>query len=105
VPHSVVDLEGTASAPDFFENLVRLGSPDEGLRILVVTIDIVLNGSFKLCHRGEAVATDSPGGAAVLDVCRMLKLVQIGVTEDDKALLERIAKMLTKLIKARSRSI
>jgi hypothetical protein len=41
--------------------------------------------------------------AAVLKVRRMLKLVQIGLIEDDEALLDRIARMLTKLIEARSR--
>jgi hypothetical protein len=37
----------------------------------------------------------------VLDVCRTLNLITPVVADDNKALLERIAQMLTKLIKSR----
>jgi len=48
--------------------------------------------------RARASATES---AAVLDVCRKLNLIATTSTDDNKALLERIAQMLTKLIKSR----
>jgi four helix bundle protein len=48
--------------------------------------------------RARGSATES---AAVLDVCRKLNLITPAVAEDNKALLERIAQMLTKLIKSR----
>ena len=48
--------------------------------------------------RARASATES---AAVLDVSRKLNLIIPAVADDKKALLERIAQMLTKLIKSR----
>ena len=47
--------------------------------------------------RARASATES---AAVLDVCGKLNLTAESSIEDNKALLERIVQMLTKLIKA-----
>jgi hypothetical protein len=37
----------------------------------------------------------------VLDVCRKLNLIAVTSTDDNKAILERVAQMLTKLIKSR----
>jgi len=48
--------------------------------------------------RARVSATES---AAVLDVCRKLNLLPTTSMDDNKALLERIAQMLTKLIKSR----
>jgi len=48
--------------------------------------------------RARGSATES---AAVLDVCRKLNLIAAISTDDSKAVLERIAQMLTKLIKSR----
>lgn len=48
--------------------------------------------------RSRASATEC---AAVLDVCRQQKLISAATTEENKALLERIVQMLTKLIKSR----
>jgi four helix bundle protein len=48
--------------------------------------------------RARASATES---AAVLDACRKLNLIATPVADDNKAVLERIARMLTKLIKSR----
>ena len=48
--------------------------------------------------RARASATES---AAVLDVCRKLNLIIAPATDDNKVLLDRIAQMLTKLIKSR----
>jgi four helix bundle protein len=48
--------------------------------------------------RARASATEC---AAVLDVCRRLSLIAPASTEENKAILDRIAKMLTKLIKSR----
>jgi hypothetical protein len=50
--------------------------------------------------RARGSATES---AAVLDVCRKLNLITPAVADDNKALLERIAPMLTKLIKPAAR--
>ena len=47
--------------------------------------------------RARASATES---AAVMDVCQKLKLLDQSTTTADKAMLERISMMLTKLIKA-----
>jgi four helix bundle protein len=51
--------------------------------------------------RARASATES---AAVLDVCRKLNLTAVSATTDNKVLLERVAQMLTKLIKSRRAS-
>lgn len=48
--------------------------------------------------RSRASATES---AAVLDVCVKLKLISPDLAASNKVLLERIAQMLTKLIKSR----
>jgi len=48
--------------------------------------------------RARDSATES---AAVLDVCRKLNLIAAPFTDDNKAVLQRIAQMLTKLIKSR----
>jgi four helix bundle protein len=72
-------------------------------------LSIVLNiaegaGKFSPADKGvfytraRASATEC---AAVLDVCRKLELIANNFTDDNKALLERIAQMLTKLIKSR----
>jgi four helix bundle protein len=47
--------------------------------------------------RARGSATES---AAVLDVCRKINLIATTVTDENKMLLERIAQMLTKLIKS-----
>jgi four helix bundle protein len=52
--------------------------------------------TFYLRARGSV--TES---AAVLDVCRKLNLVGATLVEENKEVLERIAQMLTKLIKSR----
>jgi len=48
--------------------------------------------------RARGSATES---AAVLDVCRTLNLIATTAIDENKMLLERIAQMLTKLIKSR----
>lgn len=106
-----VAIEFVAKANDIVEQLPR-GRGYLADQLQRAALSIVLNiaegaGKFSPADkaafymRARGSATES---AAVLDVCRKLKLVEIGVT-DDKALLERIAQKLTKLIKARSRSI
>jgi four helix bundle protein len=52
--------------------------------------------------RSRASATEC---AAVLDVLRKLKLTPPKTAEDHKAMLDRIAQMLTKLIKSQRRTI
>ena len=56
--------------------------------------------AFYTCAYGST--TES---AAVLDACARLKLTETGVCEEDKAVLERIAQMLTRLIKSRRDSV
>jgi four helix bundle protein len=51
--------------------------------------------------RARGSATES---AAVLDVCAHLNLVPAAVCEQHKAILNRVAQMLTKLIRAHQRS-
>ena len=48
--------------------------------------------------RARASATES---AAVLDVCRKLNLLSVPASDSNKFYLDRIAQMLTKLIKSR----
>ncbi len=103
-----VAIEFVAKADDIVEQLPR-GRGYLADQLQRAALSIVLNiaegaGKFSPADksvfytRARGSATES---AAVLDVCQKLKLVQISVTNDDKQLLERIAQMLTKLIKVR----
>lgn len=101
-------LEFAARADQIIETLPR------GRRYLAdqlqrAALSIVLNiaegaGRFSpgdkssFYTRSRASATES---AAVLDVCLKLKLITPATADDNKALLDRIARMLTKLIKSR----
>lgn len=51
--------------------------------------------------RARGSTTES---AAVLDVCAQLNLVPAALCQENKAILERVAQMLTKLIRAHQRS-
>ena len=70
-------------------------------------LSIVLNiaeGAGKFSSKDKAAfylraRGSSTESAAVLDVCARLKLVNAGTGEEHKAVLERIAQMLTKLVK------
>ena len=103
-----VAIDFVARANDMIERLPR-GRGYLADQLQRAALSIVLNiaegaGKFSpadkaiLYTRARASATES---AAVFDVCRKLSLVTLAVAEDNKAVLERIAQMLTKLIKAR----
>jgi four helix bundle protein len=107
-----VAIEFVAKANDIVEQLPR-GRGYLADQLQRAALSIVLNiaeGAGKFSPADKAVfytrargsATES---AAVLDVCRKLELLETAVTENNKALLERIAQMLTKLIKARRPNI
>jgi four helix bundle protein len=101
-------VEFVAKANDIIERLPR-GRGYLAVQLQRAALSIVLNiaegaGKFSPADkaafytRARGSATES---AAVLDVCQTLKLITPAVTDDNKALLERIAQMLTKLIKSR----
>ena len=101
-------IEFVANANGVVDRLPR-GRGDLADQLQRTALSIVLNiaeGAGKFSPADKAVfytrargsATES---AAVLDVCRTLKLATTAATDDNKALLERIAQMLTKLIKSR----
>lgn len=107
-----VAIEFVARANDIIERLPR-GRGYLADQLQPAALSIVLNiaegaGTFSPADkavfytRSRGSATES---AAVLDVCRKLKLVNVGDVESDKVLLERIAQMLTKLIKTRRPTI
>jgi len=99
-------IDFVARANDVVENLPR-GRGYLADQLQRAALSIVLNiaegagkfsakdkASFYLRARGST--TES---AAVLDVCSRLKLVASGTCEENKAVLERISQMLTKLVK------
>lgn len=101
-------IEFVARANDIIERLPR-GRGYLADQLQRAALSIVLNiaegaGKFSPADkavfytRARASATES---AAVHDVCRKLNLITPAVTDDNKALLERIVQMLTKLIKSR----
>lgn len=101
-----VAIEFVAHANDFVEQLPR-GRGYLADQLQRAALSIVLNiaegaGKFSPADkavfytRARASATEC---AAVLDVCQKLKLAQS--IEDDKAILDRVSQMLTKLIKSR----
>ncbi len=102
-----VAIEFVAKANDIVEQLPR-GRAYLADQLQRAALSIVLNiaegaGKFSPADkaafytRARGSATES---AAVIDVCRKLKLAEVGTTENNKALLERIVRMLTKLIKS-----
>jgi four helix bundle protein len=104
-----VAIEFVAKANDIVEQLPR-GRGYLADQLQRAALSIVLNiaegaGKFSPADkaafytRARGSATES---AAVLDVCRELRLIEPGVT-GSKLLLERIAQMLTKLIKSKRR--
>jgi four helix bundle protein len=101
-------IEFVAQANDIIERLPR-GRGYLADQLQRAALSIVLNiaegaGKFSPADkavfytRARASATEC---AAVLDVCRKLNLLATTSTDDNKAILERIAQMLTKLIKSR----
>jgi four helix bundle protein len=101
-------IEFTARANDVIESLPR-GRGYLADQLQRAALSIVLNiaegaGRFSPADksvfylRSRASATES---AAVLDVCRKLKLIEDATTEANKAILDRICQMLTKLVKSR----
>jgi len=101
-------IEFVARANDVIEKLPR-GRGYLSDQLQRAALSIVLNiaegagkfsqadkASFYMRARGSA--TES---AAVLDVCRKLNLIASPIAEQNKGILDRIAKMLTKLIKSR----
>ncbi len=102
-------IEFVAKANDIIERLPR-GRGYLADQLQRAALSIVLNiaeGAGKFSPADKAVffytrargfATES---AAVLDVCRKLNLLATTSTDVNKALLERIVQMLTKLIKSR----
>jgi four helix bundle protein len=101
-------IEFVARANDIIEQLPR-GRGYLADQLQRAALSIVLNiaeGAGKFSPADKAVfytrargsATES---AAVLDVCRKLNLLPATATDDNKGLLERVAQMLTKLIKSR----
>jgi four helix bundle protein len=96
-------IEFVAKANDIIESLPR-GRGYLADQLQRAALSIVLNiaeGAGKFSPADKAVfytrargsATES---AAVLDVCRKLNLLTTTSTDDNKAILERIAQMLTK---------
>ena len=101
-------IEFVAKANDIIERLPR-GRGYLADQLQRAALSIVLNiaegaGKFSPADktafytRARGSATES---AAVLDVCRKLNLMTAPTADDNKLLLERIAQMLTKLIKSR----
>ncbi len=101
-------IEFVANANDIIEHLPR-GRGYLADQLQRAALSIVLNiaegaGKFSPADkavfytRARASATES---AAVLDVCRKLNLIAVSATSDNKALLERVVQMLTKLIKSK----
>ena len=103
-----LSIEFAGNANDVIERLPR-GRGYLADQLQRAALSIVLNiaegagkfspadkGTFYMRARGSA--TES---AAVLDVCRKLNLVATTVVDQNKAVLERIVRMLTKLIKSR----
>lgn len=101
-------IEFVARTNDIIERLPR-GRGYLADQLQRAALSIVLNiaegaGKFSPADkavfytRARASATES---AAVLDVCQKLNLMEPSATADHKGLLERIAQMLTKLIKSR----
>lgn len=101
-------IEFVANANHIIEHLPRARGylADQLQR---AALSIVLNtaeGAGKFSPADKAVFYTRARGsvtesAAVLDVCRKLNLITTVVTDDNKTLLERLAQMLTKLIKSR----
>jgi hypothetical protein len=60
---------------------------------------------FSARYRATSRASFAPRATPLFKLDGTLGLLEIAVTENDKALLERIAQMLTKLIKARRPNI
>jgi four helix bundle protein len=105
-------IEFVARANDVVEQLPR-GRGYLAEQLQRAALSIVLNiaeGAGKFSPADKAVfyvrargsATES---AAVLDVCRKLNLVEVVSVNEHKAVLDRVAQMLTKLIKSRRQSI
>ena len=101
-------IEFVANANDIIERLPR-GRGYLADQLQRAALSIVLNiaegaGRFSPADkavfytRARASATEN---AAVLDLCRKLNLLPTTSTDNNKALLERIAQMLSKLIKSR----
>ena len=101
-------IDFIARANDIIEQLPR-GRGYLADQLQRAALSIVLNiaeGAGKFAPADKAVfytrarasATES---AAVLDACRKLNLISAVLADESKAILERIAQMLTKLIKSR----
>jgi four helix bundle protein len=101
-------IEFVARANDIVERLPR-GRGYLADQLQRAALSVVLNiaeGAGKFSPADKAAFYTRARGsanesAAVLDVCGKLNLVTTTATDDNKALLERIAQMLTKLIKSR----
>ena len=101
-------IEFVAKANDIIERLPR-GRGYLADQLQRAALSIVLNiaeGAGKFSPADKAAFYTRARGsttesAAVLDACRKLNLITATVTDDNKVLLERIAQMLTKLIKSR----
>jgi four helix bundle protein len=107
-----VAIDFVATANNMIERLPR-GRGYLADQLQRAALSIVLNiaegaGKFSPADkavfytRARASATES---AAVFDVCRKLNLITMAIAEDNKAVLERISQMLTKLIKSRRPSV
>jgi four helix bundle protein len=103
-------IEFVGTANDIVEQLPR-GRGYLADQLQRAALSIVLNiaegaGRFSPADktmfylRARASATES---AAVLDVCTKLKLAPVDAVRENKATLERISQMLTKLIKSQRR--
>ncbi len=107
----VLAIDFVARANDVVEVLPR-GRGYLADQIQRAALSVVLNiaegaGEFSgddkaaFYARARGSATES---AAVLDVCAQLNLVPVAGCREHKAVLERVAQMLTKLIRAHQRS-
>ena len=99
-------IDFVARANDVVEGLPR-GREYLADQLQRAALSIVLNiaeGAGKFSRKDKASRYLTARGsttesAAVLDVCVRLKLIAVGVSEEHKAVLERISQMLTKLVK------
>ncbi len=100
-------LEFVVRANDVVEKLPR-GRGYRADQLQRAALSVVLNsaegaGKFSPADKGAFYTRargSTTGSAAVLDVCFKLKLVDVESIEKNKAVLQRIAQMLTKLIKS-----
>jgi len=52
-------MKGSAGAFDFLEDVGGLGGPDEGLGVLVVAVDVVIDGSDEFFQAAKHAATQA----------------------------------------------